>query len=303
MADAKARPTALAVLDAGRTNVRLVAVSSGGRILSSRQAPNAIKTGEPYPHCDVEHIERWLMAALRDFGERFEIEAVVPTTYGSTAALVDDAGELVLPVLDYESPKPAEVASAYAELAPWFEECFCPIDPGGLTLGRQLFWQSRTFPDEFARARWILPFPQCWAWRLSGVPASEVTSLGAQTQLWNPRAQAFSALARQQGWAEKFPPLRKAWAILGPLKADVAVRSRLPADTPVLCGIHDSSANFARYLAGGLEDFTLISSGSASNCRTPSSSSRPSSSRESTRSSCGRRDRSVSRWRMGQTRS
>jgi sugar (pentulose or hexulose) kinase len=29
----------------------------------------------------------------------------------------------------------------------------------------------------------------------------------------------------------------------------------------VLCGIHDSSANYARYLAAGLDDFTLISTG------------------------------------------
>jgi hypothetical protein len=261
MVDAEAKPSAIAVLHAGRTEVRLSAVSPRGRILSWRQAPNAIKTGEPYPHCDVGHIERWLMAALRDLGERFAIEAVVPIAYGSTAALIDDEGELALPVMDYESPRPAEVAPAYAEVAPWFEECFCPIDAGGLTLGRQLFWQSRTFPEQFARARWILPFPQFWAWRLSGVMASEVTSLGARTQLWSPRAQDFSSLARQQGWVERFPPLRKAWSVLGPLRADVAVRARLRVDTPVLCGIHERAAGLARYLAGGVGDFALISGG------------------------------------------
>ena len=29
----------------------------------------------------------------------------------------------------------------------------------------------------------------------------------------------------------------------------------------MLCGIHDSNANYARYLAAGLDDFTLISTG------------------------------------------
>ena len=65
------------------------------------------------------------------------------------------------------------LAAAYAEVAPWFEECCCPIHPAGLTLARQLFWQSRAFPDDFRRARWILPFAQYWAWGLCGVPASE----------------------------------------------------------------------------------------------------------------------------------
>src|SRR5919109_3382707 len=260
MARGSLKPQAVAVLDVGKTNVKLLAVASAGKILSSRSAPNAVRRGEPYPHCDTEHIWRWLMAALADFGERFAIEAIVPTGYGSNAALV--AGDaLVLPIMDYEAEPPPAIAAAYAEVAPWFEECCCPIHPAGLTLARQLFWQSRAFPEAFRRARWILPFPQYWSWGLCGVPASEVTSLGAQTQLWDPRRRDFSSLARRQGWAEKFPPLRNAWDVLGPLQLEVARACALPVDIPVLCGIHDSNANFARYLAAGLEEFTLISSG------------------------------------------
>ena len=101
------------------------------------------------------------------------IRAIVPTSYGSTAALVNQA-DLVLPILDREATPPAPIAAAYAEVAPWFEECHCPIDPAGLTLGRQLFWLSHAFPDEFGRARWILPFAQYWAWGLTGVPAGAV---------------------------------------------------------------------------------------------------------------------------------
>jgi sugar (pentulose or hexulose) kinase len=93
------------------------------------------------------------------------------------------------------------------------------------------------------------------------VPASEVTSLGAQTQLWNPRERDLSTLAKNEGWDELLPPLRYAWETLGTLQLEVAERCALPQGTPVLCGIHDSSANYARYLAAGLDDFTLISTG------------------------------------------
>ena len=165
MARGSSKPEAVAVLDVGKTNVKLLAVAPDGKILSSRSAPNAVRRGEPYPHCDTEHIWRWMMAALADLGERFAIEAIVPTGYGSTAALVaDDA--LVLPIMDYEAEPPAAIAAAYAEVAPWFEECCCPIHPAGLTLARQLFWQSRAFPEDFRRARWILPFAQYWSWGL-----------------------------------------------------------------------------------------------------------------------------------------
>jgi L-fuculokinase len=253
-------PEAIAVLEVGKTQVRLVAVAPEGRLLSSRSAPNEVRTGDPYPNCDTEHIWRWMMAALADLGERFAILAIVPTSYGSTAALVD-AVDLVLPIMDYEADPPGSIAAAYAEIAPWFEECCCPIHPQGLTLGRQLLWQSRAWPDAFAQARWILPFAQYWAWGLSGVPACEVTSLGAQTQLWDPGRRELSSLVQRQGWAEKLPPLRNAWDVLGPLQFEVARSCALPADVPVLCGIHDRNASLARYLACGLEGFTLISTG------------------------------------------
>src|SRR5918996_1708683 len=260
MARGPSKPQAVAVLDVGKTNVKLLAVAPDGKILSSRSAPNAVRRGEPYPHCDTEHIWRWMMAALADLGETFAIAAIVPTGYGSTAALV--AGDaLVLPIMDYEAEPPPAIAAAYAEGAPWFEESCCPIHPAGLTLARQLFWQSRAFPEDFRRARWILPFPQYWSWGLCGVPASEVTSLGAQTQLWNPRERDYSTLAKREGWDEMLPPLRYAFDVLGPLQLEVAEKCRLPRETPVLCGIHDSNANYARYLAAGLDDFTLISTG------------------------------------------
>ena len=149
MAFASPRPAIVAVLEVGRIDVKLLAIAPTGEILSSRQAPNAVSSGEPYPHCDTEHLWRWMMAALADLGERFAIMAIVPTSYGSTAALIG-VDDLVLPILDDETNPPPEIAAAYAEIAPWFEECCCPIAPAGLTLGRQLFWQSRAFAEEFA---------------------------------------------------------------------------------------------------------------------------------------------------------
>ena len=169
-----------------------------------RSAPNEVRRGDPYPSCDTEHIWRWMMAALADLGERFAIHAIVPTSYGSTAALID-AGELVLPILDYATDPPPEIAAAYVEIAPWFEECYCPLNPASVTLGRQLFWLSREFPDAFERARWILPFAQYWAWGLAGVPACEVTSLGAQTQLWDPRERAILLPRAAAGLGRQVP--------------------------------------------------------------------------------------------------
>jgi sugar (pentulose or hexulose) kinase len=252
---------AVLVLDVGKTHVKLLAVRpEGGDVLALRQAASPVATDGPYPHCDVETIWRWLLAALGELGRAFEPVAIVPTTCGSTAALVDEAG-LVLPMLDYEAEGPNATGEAYVQAAPAFDACCAPINPAGLNLGRQLFWQRRAFPEAFARAQALLLAPQYWAWRLSGVMTCEVTSLSAQTHLWNPRTQAFTHLARAEGLDRLLPPLRRAYDVLGSLDFAVAAAAGLEARPPVLTGIHDSNANFTRYLAAGIEELTLVSSG------------------------------------------
>src|SRR3546814_13551116 len=113
-------------------------------------APNRPLPGPPYPHVDVDHVWRWLLDALASAGRRHLIRAIVPCAYGSTAALVGDDG-LAMPVMDYEADPPDAVKHAYAEAAPPFAEVYAPTNPGGLTLGRQLFWQERAGPEALDR--------------------------------------------------------------------------------------------------------------------------------------------------------
>ncbi|MCB9958511.1 MAG: hypothetical protein H6843_07920 [Rhodospirillaceae bacterium] len=252
--------TAIAVIDIGKTNQKVLAFDAAGRCLDIERALNAPLAGPPYPHMDVDGVWTFICAALARLARRHTIAAVVTTGYGSTAALVDETG-LVLPIADYEHEPPADLVADYAALAPPFAEAFAPTNPGGLTLGRQLHWLKRAYPDCVAAARHLLLHPQYWAWRLSGVAAAEVTSLGAQTHLWNPRAGIPTGFAQRQGWADLLPPLRRAWEVLGPVTPAVAAATGLAADTPVLCGIHDSNANYLRYLAGMDAFGTLMSTG------------------------------------------
>ena len=50
------------------------------------------------------------------------------------------------------------------------------------------------------------------------------------------------------------PPIDPAWRRLGPIRPELARRHALPEGIGVLCGIHDSSANFYRYQQAGLSD-------------------------------------------------
>lgn len=246
------------VLDIGKTNVKLTLLAAGGATLAEQRMPNAILHDGPYPHHDTERIWEWMLATFRAFAQMAQVGAIVPVTHGATAALVDDEG-LVLPVLDYESSLPDQIDALYAADRPPFAETYSPALPAGLNLGRQLVWLAHAFPAEFARARHVLMYPQYWAWRLSGVAASEVTSLGCHTDLWEPVTQQYSSLVARMGWRGQFPPIQPAWSALGPLRPELIERTGLPADCKVVCGIHDSNASLLRYLGAGAG--TVLSSG------------------------------------------
>jgi sugar (pentulose or hexulose) kinase len=104
-------------------------------------------------------------------------------------------------------------------------------------------------------------YPQYWTLRLSGVLASERTSLGCHTDLWNPRAGDFSALVDRMGWRPLFPPLRRAADILGPVTPAVAAETGLDPATPVHCGIHDSNASLLAHLVTRRPPFSVVSTG------------------------------------------
>ena len=252
--------SAVVVFDVGKTNVKLTVAAPDGRLGETLSCPNPVRPGPPYRHHDLAAVEDWLLDGLAALGRRHAIDAVVTSGHGSGGVLVGEAGP-ALPMMDYEQPAPPGVTEVYRAATGSFRERGSAVMLGTAHLARQMLWMERDWPEAFAGAAAFLAIPQYWAWRLSGVLASEVTSLAAQSGLWCAADARPAALVAQRGWARLMPPLRPAWAVLGPLRPEVAARTGLPGDVRVVNGIHDSSANLYRYQAAGLDDFTLLSTG------------------------------------------
>ena len=244
------------VLDVGKPNVVLLLMDKAGTILETARLRNQSLDGPPYLHVNTEKIWQFVLEAAADFAATLTIDAIVPTTHGCTAALVDDEG-LVLPILDYEAELPDATAEAFQEIVPAFSETLSPNLPAGLNLGRHLFWLQRDFREAFSRADWILTYPQYWAWRLCGVPASEVTSIGCHAHLWEPRKRCFSSLVERQRWTRLFPALQPAYAALGTVRPAIAADTGLPSDCTGYNGIHDTNSADSLYLKGRQTPFIL----------------------------------------------
>jgi sugar (pentulose or hexulose) kinase len=252
----------IAVLDIGKTNAKVLLIDgSTGVELAVERSPNRVIDAPPYPHHDVEGLFTFILGALKAIAARHRIDAISITAHGGSAVLVAEDGSLALPMLDYEFSGIDETRAAYDKLRPPFEETGSPPLPGGLNVGAQLFWQQTKFPNDFARAKWIVTYPQYWSMRLTGQASAEPTSLGCHTDVWNPWAGDFSSLVDRMGWRAKFPPVRPAGEVLGPVLPEIAAAAGLIEGTPVTSGIHDSNASLLPYLQGTKQPFSVASTG------------------------------------------
>ena len=247
------------VLDIGKSNAKLVLFNAEGDVLARRAQANAPVEVDGYTALGTETLQAWLLEALPTLPERRQIGRIGITTHGAAFCAIDDEG-LALPPMDYEWDGYGPWRDRYTALLDGFEVTGSPLLPLGLNAGLQLYWLQQNRPVAWARVRHWLPYPQYWAWWLTGVAANEATSLGCHTHLWQPARNAFAPWAVRQGLTERFAPLRLAPEALGPLRPELAATLGLAPDGRVHVGLHDSNACLARHLHA-LPGASVVSTG------------------------------------------
>jgi sugar (pentulose or hexulose) kinase len=255
-------PRHVAVIDIGKTNVKLALVDTADlREMAVVTRPNRVLPGPPWPHFDLEGHWQFLLKGLAEFHRAHGVDAISVTTHGASCVLVDAQGQLAAPMLDYEHPGPDALYAEYDAIRPPFSETGSPRLPMGLNLGAQLFWMFATDPGLKARTSAILTYPQYWGFRLTGIAATDASSLGCHTDLWDPQAGRLSALADRLGIAGRIAPTLPSAAVLGPILPDIARATGLRGGTPVHCGIHDSNASLLPHVLMRATPFSVVSTG------------------------------------------
>lgn len=227
------------VVDIGKTLSKISLWSRDGQLLERATRPNEVIVADGVPRLDERGIAQFVVETLASFGDR-PIEYIIPVAHGaSIAAIKGDA--LCAPPIDYEAEPPAEVLQTYRKMRAPFEETGSPALPAGLNSAVQILW-SELYGSGGGSEATLMPWAQYWAWFLSGVACSEITSLGCHSDLWNPARQGFSSLAIERGWADQFAPIRRADEVIGKLRPELATRTGLSPQVQVLAGLHDSNA-------------------------------------------------------------
>ena len=253
-------PRGIAVVDAGKTNTKIVLFGPDGRPVAERKVASLNHEGPPYRTIDPAPLIELCRRILPELDAILPIDVVVPSAHGAALACLAADGTLALPVMDYTSEPPPEIIAAYHKVQPPFEEVFCSLLPMALTHGLQLFWQQQAFAHDFARVKTVVTWIQYVAFCLSGKLVTEISSMACQTHLLNIRDGGYSSLVKRMGWEPLFPPMAKAWETVGTLRSEF-LGNEFRGRGVVLAGVHDSNANYLRYLAGGQKKFTLLSTG------------------------------------------
>jgi len=248
---------AVIIFDIGKTNKKILLFDRSLNIIHEEETVfEEIPDDDGFAGDDIAKLEDWILENCRRFldDDRYAILGINFATYGATIMYLDSHGKRITPAYNYLKPMPEGVVDKVYERYGGMEEfCRRTASPslGMLNSGFQALWLKEKKPELFRKAAAILHFPQYLSHLLTGAAASEHTSIGCHTALWD-----FDRM-QYHPWTE----------LLGnTLPEPVPVETTFPSSVfgkrvPVGIGIHDSSSSLVPYFMSSPEPFILVSTG------------------------------------------
>lgn len=245
----------IAIFDIGKTNKKLLLFDESYRVQweESIQLPE-ITDEDGYPCEDVQALTGWVRtkAAAIAGDPRWTVRAVNCSAYGASFVHVDREGRVIAPLYNYLKPYPQTLLDQFYYDHGGAAALCCQTASqlrDSLSSGLQLYRLKYEQPALFEEIAWSLHLPQYLSYVLGAPLASDITSIGCHTGLWDFGRNAYHRWVVMEGVGEKLPPL-------------------LPSDTCLSAGprrlgigLHDSSAALIPYLRTVTEPFLQLSTG------------------------------------------
>ncbi len=259
------KPQTVLVLDIGKTNKKAAVYDRDFRVLAEERISLGTAAWRGLEVERTDELLAWFRDRLRAFAREYDIRAISISGHGATLALLDERGELAMPVLSYTSPTdPAfneEFYCEYGSRASLHRATASP-DLGFVNMAKILHYVRTRLPECWAASRRGLFYPQFFAHALTGRYTLEPTYVGNHSYLWDYARKDWSEVARRLGADKLFGgPMRAPWEVLGPLRENWIEECGVGAECKVAVGIHDSNANLLPYLARDESEFLLNSTG------------------------------------------
>jgi L-fuculokinase len=249
----------IAIFDVGKTNKKLFLFDEQYNILSEESKKfEETKDEDGFPCEDLQALTKWIWEKFWQVSSNadYNLRAVNFSAYGASLVHLDDAYKPLTPLYNYLKPYPEKLKKrfydTYGGESLIAKQTASPV-LGSLNSGMQLYRLKYEQPKIFSRLKYSLHLPQYLSFVVSSRKASDITSVGCHTQLWDFQKNKYHRWVYAEELRTKFPPIYRGEKIL-----------RVTNDTRNIAigiGLHDSSAALIPYLKLFSEPFILLSTG------------------------------------------
>jgi len=253
------KQNAIAIFDVGKTNKKLFLFDENYHILSEESTRlENIKDEDDFECENVHALTRWITIEFEKITslDDFNIRAVNFSGYGASMVNINDTGEPITPLYSYLKPYPEwlkeKFYSTYGGESLISKQTASPV-LGSLNSGLQLYRLKYEQPELFSQLKYALHLPQYLSFIISCFMASDITSVGCHTHLWDFEKNKYHDWVFAEGLQNKLAPIYNINQTenieKGMNKISVGI------------GLHDSSAALIPYLKLFPEPFILLSTG------------------------------------------
>jgi sugar (pentulose or hexulose) kinase len=249
----------IAIFDVGKTNKKLFLFDENYNILSEESTRlENIKDEDGFECENVEALTKWINTKFEEISssDAFNLVAINFSGYGASMVNINDIGEPITPLYSYLKPFPQKLKenfySTYGGESLVSKQTASPV-LGSLNSGLQLYRLKYEQPEIFSKLKYALHLPQYLSFIISSVMASDITSIGSHTHLWDFEKNKYHHWVFAEGLQNKLAPIytidKTVDVVNGMNKMQIGI------------GLHDSSAALIPYLKLFPEPFILLSTG------------------------------------------
>ena len=249
----------IAIFDVGKTNKKLLLFNEQYKVVHEESLQlEETKDEDGFACEDIDALSKWVWQKFWQFAahESYDIKAVNFSAYGASFMHLNDFYKPLTPLYNYLKPYPAHLKKQFYETyggeSLIAKETASPV-LGSLNSGMQLYRLKYEQPSIYKQVKYSLHLPQYLSFIVSSRVASDITSVGCHTQLWDFRKNKYHKWVYDEGMRTKFAPIYRGDKIV-----------HIPNDSRKLAigiGLHDSSAALIPYLSAFNEPFLLLSTG------------------------------------------
>jgi sugar (pentulose or hexulose) kinase len=249
----------IAIFDAGKTNKKLFLFDEQYRIVFERTARFVEIADEDGFACEsIDALKTSVLDALHEVGAMaaFDVRAINFSAYGASLVYIGEDGQPIAPLYNYLKPYPAQLQQqfydTYGGEQTVSRQTASPV-LGSLNSGMQLYRLAHEQSGIFSQIKHALHLPQYLSYVVTGKAATDITSVGCHTSLWDFDNDSYHQWVQQEGLLPKLPQITD---------ADVTFKAKHGIKNCATgIGMHDSSAALMPYLVSFHEPFMLLSTG------------------------------------------